>query len=127
MSNVELMEGEGQFIIGVPFACHGAKCDKVSEKAGRMLNEIMGRGKLLVKQDDGKGREEFEKKLSEIKKNLPVIEIRSHDNRTMNGQDFVIQEDLKRERTVVHINEDLFFDEDNLLFETMELVALEIS
>lgn len=127
MSNVELMEGEGQFIIGVPFACHGAKCDKVSEKAGRMLNEIMGRGKLLVKQDDGKGREEFEKKLSEIKKNLPVIEIRSHDNRTMNGQDFVIQEDLKRERTVVHINEDLFFDEDDLLFETMELVALEIS
>ena len=126
MANIELKEGEGQFVIGVPFACHGSKCDKISEKAGRMLNEIMGKGKLLVKSDDGNGREGFEEKLDEIKGDLPVIEIRSHDDRTMRGEYFVIQEDARRGRKVVHLNEDIFIGEDEFLHETMELVALEI-
>jgi hypothetical protein len=125
MSKIDVTSGEKKFVVGVPFGrCHGCKCDLVAERAGEILNEILGGGTLIVRQDDGSmDRTEFESEVSKVA--LPLIEVRSHDSETMHDEDFTILHDTHRNRTVININEKFEGDEENLRL-TMELIAIEL-
>lgn len=126
MSHIEITSGKGKFMIGVPFACHGFKCEKISEKAGRMLNELLGGGTLIVREDDGSmDRKEFEAAVTKVAGDVTKIEIRSYNDNIMEGEDFIIQNDQRRSRIVINVNEK-FDGDDAALRETMSLVALEL-
>ena len=120
---MNIVRGKKNFVIGVPSVCHAAQCERISEDAGRMLNEVLGGGTLILRQEDGSDRKEFEKEMD--RSSFPKLEVHSRNNFDMNGEEFTVLKDTHRNRIVINVNEK-FEGDTKTLKEVMQFVALEL-